>query len=226
MPDTRCVFGAALACLALAAVDSPHAADSAAEQLARSLQRKYDAVRSFSADFVHSYRGGALRRQISERGHVLIKKPGKMRWQYTAPEEKLFVSDGVKVYSYLPEDKQVIVSSVPPDDQATSPALFLAGKGDVSRDFTPSIVAPPEGAPLGTSALKLVPRTPQREYDWLIVELEPGSLAIRGLVTADAQGGLSTFSFTNLKENVRLADNEFTFQIPRGVDVVTDNPHR
>ena len=43
----------------------------------------------------------------------MIKKPGKMRWEYSAPEKKTFVSDGVKIYSYLPADKQVIVSSVP-----------------------------------------------------------------------------------------------------------------
>ena len=41
---------------------------------------------------------------------MLVKKPGKMRWEYTAPEQKVFVSDGVKIYSYIPQDKQVIVS--------------------------------------------------------------------------------------------------------------------
>jgi outer membrane lipoprotein carrier protein len=227
MPDKGNPFFLALVCLALSAgAIGTQAADPAAEQLAAALQKKYQAIGDFSADFVHSYRGGALRKQISERGHVLIRKPGKMRWEYTAPDEKLFVSDGVKMYSYLPQDKQVIVSSVPSQDQATSPVLFLAGKGDVSRDFTPSIVAPPEGAPQGTSALKLVPKAPQRDYDWLILELEPESLQIRGLVTTDAQGGQSTFSFTNVKENVKMADNEFTFRIPRGVDVVSDEPQR
>ena len=68
-----------------------------------------------------------------------------MRWDYTAPEEKLFVSDGVKIYSYIPQDKQVIVSSVPRDDQATTPTLFLAGKGNLTRDFTPSLVEPAAG---------------------------------------------------------------------------------
>ena len=52
--------------------------------------------------------------------------------------------------------------------------------------------------------------------------VDPATLAIRGLVTVDAQGGKSSFSFTNLKENVGLADKEFAFKIPRGVDVVTD----
>src|SRR5439155_17940734 len=101
------------------------AADTRAAQLARDLQKKYAAIKDFSADFVHTYSGGVLRKQITERGHLLIKKPGKMRWEYTAPEPKLFVSDGQKMYSYLPQDKQVIVTSVPQDDQATTPMLFL-----------------------------------------------------------------------------------------------------
>ena len=149
-----------------------------------------------------------------------------MRWQYTAPEQKLFVSDGVKMYSYLPQDKQVIVTSIPPDNQVTMPTMFLAGKGNLARDFTPSIVEPPAGAPPGTRALKLVPKSPQREYDWLLLEVARETLQLRGLVTSDAQGGLSSFSFTNLKENTDVADKEFAFTIPRGVDVVTDAPTR
>jgi len=54
-----------------------------------------------------------------------------------------------------------------------------------------------------------------------VLVLDPGSLAIRGLVTVDAQGGKSSFTFTNLKENIGLADKEFAFTIPRGVDVVS-----
>ena len=44
------------------------------------------------------------------------------------------------MYSYIPQDKQVIVAHVPPDDQAATPTLFLAGKGNLTRDFTPSLV--------------------------------------------------------------------------------------
>src|SRR5262245_38993373 len=79
-------------------------AEPTAVELARSIQSKCVTVREFSTDFVHSYTSVALRKQLTERGHLLIKKPGKMRWEYTAPEHKLFVSDGVKIYSYIPED--------------------------------------------------------------------------------------------------------------------------
>src|SRR6478752_10201825 len=144
----------------LAAVLAPlplHSAEPTAAELAQSLQRKYDTIRDFSADFVHNYRSGALKKQVTEKGRLLIKKPGKMRWEYTAPEPKLFVSDGVKIYSYIPQDKQVVVSSVPPDDTASGPALFLAGKGNLLRDFTVSFAEVPSGMPPGTKALKLVP---------------------------------------------------------------------
>ena len=202
------------------------AADSTATDLAQALQRKYESVRDFSTEFVHAYRGGVLKKQITERGHLLVKKPGKMRWEYNAPEEKLFVSDGVKIYSYVPQDKQVLVSSVPADDRATTPALFLAGKGDLIRDFTPALAQPRADTPAGTRALKLVPRGTERDFDWMILEVDGQTLQLRGLVTVDAQGGESTFSFTNLKENTGAADKAFTFKIPRGVDVVTDAPAR
>jgi outer membrane lipoprotein carrier protein len=191
-----------------------------AAELARTLQKKYDGIRDFSCDFVHTYEGGVLRKKISERGHLLVKKPGRMRWEYTSPEQKLFVSDGMKMYSYLPQDKQVIVSAIPADDQATTPTLFLAGKGNLIRDFTPSVEDLPAGMPAGAQALKLIPKMSQRDYDWLVLVVEPGSLAIRGLVTVDAQGGKSTFVFENLRENIGIADKDFAFKIPRGVDVV------
>jgi outer membrane lipoprotein carrier protein len=191
-----------------------------APDLAAALQRKYDSVKDFSADFVHAYEGGVLRKQITERGRLLVKKPGKMRWEYTAPERKLFVSDGVQMYSYIPQDKQVIVSPVPAADEATTPTLFLAGKGNLTRDFTPSLVDLPPGMPAGSVALKLVPKAKQREYDWLTLVVDPRTLTINGLVTVDAQGGTSRFSFANLKENVGVADKEFAFSAPRGVDIV------
>ena len=217
----RAVIVALAACAALGGQLVGRAADATAPELAAALQRKYDGIKDFSADFSHAYEGGVLHKTLTERGHLLVKKPGKMRWDYSTPETKQFVSDGVKMYSYIPQDKQVIVASVPPDEDAPTPALFLAGKGNLTRDFTPSLADAPAGMPAGSRALKLVPKARQRDYDWLTLVLDPGSLALRGLLTVDAQGGKSTFFFTNLKENVGVADKEFAFKIPRGVDVVS-----
>jgi len=196
-----------------------------ADTVARNLQRKYDRVTDFSADFVHAYRGGVLKQQATERGQLLVKKPGKMRWEYTAPEKKLFVSDGRKIYSYIPQDKQVVVGTMPRDEQASSPALFLTGKGDLTRDFTATFDKVAD-APAGSLALKLTPKRREPEYESLTLVVEPKTLNLQMLVTVDAQGGRSVFTFTNLKENVGLTDNQFVFQMPRNVDVVTDGGGR
>jgi len=208
------------ACALALAVATPAAQQQTAQSLAQQLQRKIDGIKDFSADFAHTYAGGVLRKQVTERGKLLIKKPGKMRWDYTSPEQKVFVSDGVQLYSYVPADKQVIVSPVPPEDEAATPTLFLAGKGSLTRDFSVAFTDVPAGLPATSKALKFEPKKRQPDYDWLILVVEPASLALRGLATGDAQGGTSTFAFTNLKENVGLADKEFAFKIPRGVDIV------
>jgi outer membrane lipoprotein carrier protein len=189
-----------------------------AEMVAQALQQRYQGIRDFSADFVHSYRGGVLRTQATERGTMSVKKPGLMRWDYAAPEKKQFVSDGRKIYFYVPEDRQVQVTDMPSTDQATTPALFLAGKGNITRDFTAAYA---DTTPAGTVALKLTPRRPEPDYEYLIVALDPKTLQIRALTTRDRQGGDSTLTFSNLKENRGLSDNDFAFRIPRGVDVVT-----
>jgi outer membrane lipoprotein carrier protein len=191
---------------------------SPAAETAAAVQRKYDGVRDFTADFTHAYEGGVLNKKSSERGTVQIKKPGRMRWEYTAPEKKLFVSDGHKVYSHIPADKQVIITSVPPDDQATTAVLFLAGKGSLTRDFN---VKYADGAADGMLSLRLDPKQKQSDYDWLVLGVDPKTLQIRSLTAADQQGGRSTFQFSNYRENTGLADRVFDFKIPKGTDVIT-----
>ena len=189
------------------------------EALAKALQARYQNVRDFTADFVQTYRGGVLRTETRERGTVAVKKPGRMRWIYTSPERKEFVSDGQKMYSYIPEDRQVMVSDVPADSEAPTPVLFLAGKGDLVKDFTATTAPSPVSGSVG---LKLTPRRSEPEYEYLIVAVDPETLQIRALTTRDRQGGESTLRFENLQENKGISDKDFAFRIPRGVDVITD----
>ena len=194
--------------------------DEPAGEFARRVQEKVNGIRDFSADFVQSYEGGVLRKRTTERGRVLIKKPGRMRWTYTAPEEKLFVADGTRMYFWVPADKQVVVRDIPPDGQEATPLLFLTGRGHLARDFVASYTTQAQ-APPGTVALKLVPKRQERDYDWLTLVVDRESLALRMLGAGDSQGGVSTFTFSNLKENTGLPDGSFTFKVPRGADIVT-----
>lgn len=208
--------------LTVGAIASPPSAADEAQTLAAAIQRHYEQIRDFRADFTHTYEGGVLRKKTVERGQMAIRKPGRMRWTYTSPEPKVFVSDGVKLYSYVPADKQVYVATIPTGDQASTPALFLAGKGHLTRDFTATVASPVAGAPAGAAAIKLTPVKPEREYEALVLVVDRASLQWRMLVTTDRQGGTSTFAFANLRENAGVPDREFVFTIPRGVDVITD----
>ncbi len=222
---TRVLTALAALLAASAGVGAQPAVRPAPEALARSIQARYDRIRDFSASFTHTYEGGVLRKRLVERGSLQVKRPGRMRWTYSWPEEKVFVSDGSQVYSYIPADRQVYVSPMPAEDQATTAALFLTGKGKLDRDFTVSY-ADAADAPPGTHALRLTPRQTEGDYEWLTLVVDRDALRIRSLVAADRQGGTSTFAFANLKENTGLADNLFVFQIPRGVDVIRTSPPR
>ena len=214
MKRSLLVFIALTVCAALPSAQAKRQPDV----LAKDLQARYQSIRDFSADFVQSYRAGVLKTQTRESGKVSVKKPGKMRWTYAKPERKELVSDGRQMYWYVPEDKQVIVRDA--TAQASTPDLFLSGRGDIARDFTPSYVDSPIPQTVG---LKLVPRKSEPEYEFLVLALDPSTLQIRGLTTRDHQGGESTLTFTNMKENKGLADSDFVFRVPGGVTVVTDS---
>jgi outer membrane lipoprotein carrier protein len=202
--------------IAFALFAQPAVAQQTAPQVAAALQAKYDGIRDFSADFTQHY-VSVLKRTITERGRVQVKKPGKMRWDYTQPDKKVFVSDGSTIYLWVPADNQVTRSAVPKQDEATTAVLFLVGKGNLTRDFNVSF-AP--NAPEGTYALRLDPKLPERDYDWLRIVVDKNSLQIRELTAADRQGGQSTFLFSSFKENVGIGDGTFNFKIPKGADVI------
>jgi outer membrane lipoprotein carrier protein len=191
-------------------------APPSAAEMARQIQTHYNTVRDFTADFTHSYRGGALRQTASERGKVRIKKPGRMFWDYTEPDKKQFVADGSKIYSYVVADKVYYVSDIPANGEASAAVLFLAGRGDLVRDFTPAL---PAAQPDAAWQLDFTPKTRQENFSSLTLTVDRRSFALRGLSFVDDQAGTSTFVFQNLRENVGLSDNQFVFKPPRGVEV-------
>ena len=205
--------------LAAAAV-APLAAQNDPAALAAKIQQRYNGIRDFQGDFVQTYEGGVLRTKTTERGTLAIKRPGRLRFTYTKPERKEFVSDGVRLYTHLVADKQVIVSPAPSAEDGDVPAMFLAGRSDLSRDYTPSFTPLPGAAP-GLQTLTLVPRNKDSEFESLGIGVDPKTLQIQFLTAVDKQGGRSSFTFSNLKENRGLSDKDFEFRIPRGVDVVT-----
>jgi outer membrane lipoprotein carrier protein len=185
--------------------------------LAQLIQAHYNSVTSFTAGFTHTFKGGLLPQTTVERGSVKIRKPGRMRWTYDAPNQKEFVADGTLLYSYVKADRTCYVSDLPKGDTASTAVLFLAGKGDLVRDFRAALSP---NSPAGEWRVLLTPRTPQTEFTQLTIGVDPKTLKMLSMESVDADGGVSTFRFENLRENVSLADREFLFTPPKGVDVI------
>ena len=201
-----------LAALPALGAQTPQSPDA----LARALQERYRKVANFTADFVQESRGETLPTTSRAEGTVVVKKPGRMRWVYAKPQRQEIVSNGVTLYWYFPDDKEVQKADVPRDDDATTSMLFLAGKGDIVRDFTASSA---QSSVPGAIGLKLTPRQADSEFEYLVLSLDPATLQIRALTTRDFQGSDNTIRFNNMKENARVSDSVFEFKVPRGVVV-------
>ena len=177
---------AALALAGLAVATAAAQALPPAPDLARRLQAHYGTVRDFKAEFTSTTRGGVLPQTSSEKGTVLVKKPGRMRWTFTGSEKKDIIADGSTIFTYLHADRQVYVSPIPRGDDAPTALLFLMGRGDIVRDFTPSLGAT---HPEGEWQLVLTPKNPQADFVTLTLIVDRQSLALKGFITVDADGG-------------------------------------
>ena len=94
--------------------------------IAQAVDERYNRLRSLQAEFTEIYRGAGMER--TESGTLWLKKPGKMRWEYRSPRDKLFLSDGKDAWFYVPGERQVRRTAVKKLDDLRSPLAFLLGK--------------------------------------------------------------------------------------------------
>jgi len=192
-------------------------AQSELEQLINALQAKYNKLSSLAADFTQVYTAPGQRAK-RESGRLLLKKPGRMRWDYTSPETKLFVSDGRWLYEYVPAEKYATRSSVKEAGDLRAPFAFLLGRGNLRRDFKRIEFAVESPIKAGAKVLRMVPKRAQ-DFKELLVEIEPDSLQISRLSIIESNGARSDFIFSNVRENVPASAAQFTFKAPAGVEV-------
>lgn len=203
------------ALISCAAATAP--ADEELDQLIRGLQSRYSRLVSMSAEFTQIYTAPGERTR-RETGQMLLKKPGKMRWNYTSPEPKLFISDGRMMYEYVPSERVATRVKVRESADLRAPFMFLLGRGDLRRDFSKIEFSSEAPARAESRVLQLIPKR-NDDFRALIVEVDPATLRIGRLSILDQRGGRSDFLFSNVHENVSAADQEFVFQAPAGVEI-------
>ncbi len=140
--------------------------------LARAVDEHYNRLRTLQAEFTEIYRGSGIER--TESGTLWLKKPGKMRWEYRSPREKLFLSDGKDAWFYLPGDRQVRKTPVRKLDDLRSPLGFLLGKTRLEKELH-GLSAAPDVAPLneGDMVLRGVPKTMADRINQVLLEITP-----------------------------------------------------
>lgn len=211
---TRRVAGL-LACLLLS-LASPLVRSQSAEQKAEALEQKYISLRSFSASFDQRYENDD--QTLEESGRMVIRKPGKMYWEYRDPTVKYFVVDGKRSWFYVPRDKQVVVTDL--EGEKSSPLLLLFGKSQLKQDFI--IEEERETAPKdpGNWMLRLTPRVPQGEFVCILVEVNPASTLISRLSVIDPIGGSNLYTFRDIQENIKVSDQLFKLKLPSDVEII------
>ena len=217
------VFLLILACMpAVPQMSLPAAKDRTASQIAAEVDHHYNSLRTLITDFVQTQRGNGADR--TESGKLMLSKPGRMRWEYQQPREKLFLTDGKLAWLYIPADRQVRRTPTKNLDDLRSPLRFLLGHSELAKELQQLKLATIaslldkdnivlSGAPkhdLGT------------DISLILIEITPDR-AIRRIIMEQPDGGSTEFRFTNTKENVTLDSAVFHFTPPKGVEVVEGN---
>ena len=197
--------------------NGPLQAEDSLHHLVDAIQNRYNAIHSFSAGFTQIYRSGFSEEQ--ESGIVYMKKPGKMRWEYTNPTIKLFVGDGKRTYFYVPRDKQVTIAEWSPDS-ASTPLLFLLGQGNLQRDFDVAEAAKEPKLAGGDTILILTPKTEQSSFKEVVLEVRRVDAGILRLSIVEHNENRNDYLLRSFRANVPIADEKFRFKIPKGVEVI------
>ena len=182
------------------------------------IQRRYEAVRDLSADFVQTTRSVALGGPGSEatsRGSVVFAKPGKMRWAYDEPEPSLVVSDGHWLWLYDPAHREVQKLPVGEGYLSGAAIQFLLGEGEIRRDFEVTADACSDAR----VELVLVPRRPA-SYEKLRLRSDPASGELLETTVIDLLGNVTQVAFSRTRTNLHPADEVFRFRAEPGIRVI------
>jgi len=186
--------------------------------LAAAVDAHYNHLHSLEAEFTEVYRGSGMER--TESGTLWLKKPGKMRWEYRSPRDKLFVSDGKGAWFYVPEDRQARKTAAKKLEDVRSPLAFLLGKTKLERELQGLSLAPDvEPLQAGNVVLRGVPQALADRVSEILLEITSDHQIAR-IVIQEVDGAATEYRFGEMKENVAIADGRFQFKPPTGTETV------
>jgi outer membrane lipoprotein carrier protein len=234
----ECIFIAVLVLPAMAGPPSTDATDSA-KTIAQLLQEHYHHAQTLRAVFLERYSEGPREARI-ESGTVYFRRPGRMRWEYEAPEKKLFIADGKTVWFYVPADRTVTKAPVKESTDWRTPLVLLTGKADLSRLCSRIDLVGQKTAPAGHAMLRCLPKGEKEagpalgppssqdstqlpgagDFIEVLLEVDSSNGELASVRIRQAGGIELEYRFGNWQEGLPLPDEMFRFHPPTGVAIV------
>jgi outer membrane lipoprotein carrier protein len=186
--------------------------------LAAAVDSHYNHLHSLQTGFTEIYRGSGMDR--TESGTLWLKKPGKMRWEYRSPRDKLFVSDGRDAWFYVPDNRQARKTTAKKLEDVRSPLAFLLGKTRLEKELQGLSLAP-DVEPLqpGNLVLRGVPQALADRVSEILLEITPDHQIVR-IVVQEVDGPITEYRFADMREDVKIGDGRFEFKPPPGTETV------
>lgn len=181
----------------------------------KKLEKQYEAMKDFHADFTQETRLASINKVEKGAGSVWFKKPGKMLWEYTAPQAQKIILDGKNLWLYVPEDKQVMKNNFSTIPQHIVVDLFR-GKIAIQEKFK---VSPAQSENKKELALDLVPLTYDPTVKKLTLWVDAEKFYILRTCLDDDFGTRTTLAFSNIAIDKNMPDSTFAFTPPPGVEV-------
>ena len=191
-------------------------AETSEQQALDAIQRQYEKVSTFEADFTQRSYVKMMNQTQSVKGTVKIKKPGKMKWVYGAPDTQILISDGKNLWLYVPEEEQATKVPVESIYSSNTPALFLAGKGKLTRSFNVESVSQENQNILVT----LVPKNEDQGLARLILHADKKNYQITGSTVYDKLGNKTDIRFSRIRINREIPEEQFQLKTPPGVEIL------
>jgi len=190
------------------------------EEAVTNLEKALKAARTLRADFEQLHYSMSVSEPLREKGELLFEKPDRMRWEYKAPQDKVFLYKEGVLETYLPEDKQLTRSPVA--EEALKSDIFGIFLGTMSFRDAYAI----ESNPFPTDAarvrqVKLTPKT-EGDYSHILLEIDETTWLLRRAIFLEWAGAKREFVFSRVRTGVRLPSDAFTLKVPPGTEVIDD----
>jgi outer membrane lipoprotein carrier protein len=183
------------------------------------IQNRYEKTGDFEATFVQESVSKVMRRPQRGEGKVYFKKKGMMRWDYRIPNQQL-ISNGQTLWFYQPDENQVLFSDISKVLREKTPLAFLAGEGDLRRDFNLINLNDSISQQEDNFILELVPKESQGAFTKLTLTVDKITYYITQVDVFDGLGNVTRTRFTEIKTNTDLPDSFFHFTIPPGTEEI------